>query len=59
MFRYLTAATLLLFALASHAQPNTGGPDPINGAPIDGGLTLLAAGGAAFAVRRLRLRRRK
>jgi len=49
-------AALLLFALVGHAQPSSGGPTP---APIDGGISVLLAGGAAYAVRRLRGRGRK
>ena len=55
MFRFLPLVALLLFALVSHAQPSTGGPTP-TGAPIDGGISVLLAGGAAYAVRRLRRR---
>jgi len=57
---------LLAGAGAQHAaaQPNSGGPQP--GAaptgpiatPIDGGASLLLAGGVAYGLRRLRQRRR-
>jgi hypothetical protein len=47
-------AALMLLAFASHAQPSSGGPTP---APIDGGISVLLAGGAAYAVRRLRNRK--
>jgi hypothetical protein len=47
-------AALMLLALVSHAQPSSGGPTP---APIDGGISVLLAGGAAYAVRRLRRRK--
>lgn len=58
MFRFLPLAALLLFALTSQAQPGSGGPTPgpATGAPIDGGISVLLAGGAAYAVRRLRRR---
>jgi len=57
MFRILPVAALLLLALVSHAQPNSGGPTPNpTGVPIDGGISVLLAGGAAYAVRRLRRR---
>lgn len=61
MLRLLTTATLLFVALASQAQPSSGGPTPapVTGAPIDGGISVLMASGAAYAVRRLRQRRRK
>ena len=55
MFRFLPVVALLLVALVSHAQPGSGGPTP-TGAPIDGGISVLLAGGAAYAVRRLRRR---
>jgi len=58
MLRFLPLAVLLLLAVASHAQPSNGGPTPNpTGAPIDGGVSLLLAGGAAYAVRHLRRRR--
>jgi hypothetical protein len=59
MLRYLTTAALLLFVLTSQAQPSSGGPTPVTGAPIDGGISILLASGAAYAVRHLRQRRRK
>lgn len=59
MLRYLITATLLCLALASQAQPGSGGPTPGTGVPIDGGISVLVASGAAYAVRRLRQRRRK
>ncbi|WP_233635863.1 PID-CTERM protein-sorting domain-containing protein [Hymenobacter setariae] len=55
MLRFVPLVALLLFALVSHAQPGSGGPTP-TGAPIDGGLSVLLAGGAMYAVRRLRRR---
>jgi hypothetical protein len=72
MLRTLLVATLFLCALAGYAQPGSGGPTPGSGgstpgsggptpdptgAPIDGGVSLLLAGGAAYAVRHLRRRR--
>ena len=57
----------LLFTLALFLQgtpgspsgppglPNNGGP--VQAVPVDGGLSLLAAAGGAYAVRRLRARR--
>ena len=61
MLRYLTTAALLLFVLTSQAQPGSGGPTPgpVTGVPIDGGVSILLASGAAYAVRHLRQRRRK
>lgn len=55
MTRFLPLIAFLLLALASHAQPGSGGPTP-QGAPIDGGASLLLASGAAYAVRQLRRR---
>jgi hypothetical protein len=63
MLRTLLVAALSLVTLASYAQPGSGGPTPgtpapdPTGAPIDGGVSLLLAGGAAYAVRHLRRRR--
>lgn len=57
-------AFLLLFLLTAasvNAQgPGSGGPQPGGSpteVPIDGGASLMLAGGAAFALRRLRKRR--
>ena len=59
MLRSLTTAALLFLALGSQAQPS-GGPSPLpNGAPIDGGASLLLAGGAAYVVRQIQQRRKK
>lgn len=58
MLRFTTAAIFLCTALASQAQPSSGGPTPVTGVPIDGGISVLVAGGAAYALRRLRQRRR-
>jgi hypothetical protein len=60
MLRYLpTSALLLLVALATQAQPSSGGPTPVDGVPIDGGISLLAASGVAYSITRLRQRRRR
>ncbi|MCB2379123.1 hypothetical protein LGH70_16095 [Hymenobacter sp. BT635] len=52
------AAFLLLLISASPARaqgPGTGGPRPgATNAPIDGGVGLLVAAGAAYTLRRLR-----
>ncbi len=54
----LITAACLLFALASQAQPGTGGPGPgTQNVPIDGGASIAVAAGAAYAVRRLKQRR--
>ena len=58
----LVLATTAL-ALAQGAPP-TGGPVPgtppdPTAVPIDGGISLLLAGGVAYGVKRLRNRRRK
>ncbi|WP_400192150.1 PID-CTERM protein-sorting domain-containing protein [Hymenobacter sp. B81] len=56
----LLAAALLLSAPAALAQgnPGSGGPQPgqPTAVPIDGGASLLLAGGAAYALARLRRR---
>ena len=44
------------------AQPNNGGPGPDpdpTTTPIDGGVSLLLAGGVAYGIKRLRARRKK
>jgi hypothetical protein len=42
-------------ALATHAQPSTGGPAPQPAAvPLDGGASLLVATGVALGWRKLR-----
>jgi len=56
MRNFSLLAALVLLAFVSHAQPSSGGPTP---APIDGGISVLLAGGAAYAVRRLRGRKAK
>ncbi|MFD2784123.1 PID-CTERM protein-sorting domain-containing protein [Hymenobacter rubripertinctus] len=58
----LLALTLLLPASAALAQgPGSGGPvpDPTDptAVPLDGGASLLLAGGVAYGLRRLRARR--
>lgn len=63
MLRYCITACLLFFMLASQAQPSTGGPAPSSpeaptAVPLDGGASLLLAGGAAYGLRRLRQLRR-
>ena len=55
-----TALLVILWMLASpaaHAQPTSGGPGPEpapTDTPLDGGASLLLAGGVAYALRRLR-----
>ncbi|GAB2941275.1 hypothetical protein GCM10027048_02180 [Hymenobacter coalescens] len=58
-------AFVLLLASAAQAQtPGSGGPAPGNeppadptAVPLDGGASLLLAGGAAYALNRLRKRK--
>ena len=64
LLRFGAAALLLglLITPAARAQdPGSGGPQPGNpdptAVPIDGGASLLLAGGAAYALRYLRQRR--
>ena len=58
MLRSLLPATLLFVALTGHAQPSGGpSPQPVAGAPIDGGASLLLAGGVGYVLRRVRQRR--
>jgi len=56
-FSYILTGLLLGVALAAHAQPSTGGPQPQPAAtavPLDGGASLLLAGGAAYGLRLLK-----
>ncbi|WP_035562619.1 PID-CTERM protein-sorting domain-containing protein [Hymenobacter sp. IS2118] len=59
----LTALSLTLSALSglpALAQPSSTGPRPDaapTAVPIDGGATLLLAGGVAYGLRRLRQRK--
>ena len=59
----LTLLTLLLAGTgAARAQaPATGGPTPSGptAIPLDGGASLLLAGGIAYGLRRLKQRRQK
>jgi len=64
----LPAMVIMLSATAiSMAQPGGGGPEPGPGnggggatdVPVDGGISLLLAGGVAYGVKHLRDRRRK
>ncbi|MDO7885242.1 PID-CTERM protein-sorting domain-containing protein [Hymenobacter cheonanensis] len=64
MNRIFLLATLLLAAAAGYAQsPTTGGPTPqaptATEVPLDGGASLLLAGGVAYGLKRLRLRRQR
>ena len=64
MLKHLLFAAALLLALGAQAQaPADGGPAPAAPAatdtPLDGGASLLLAGGIGYAVRRLRQRRQK
>lgn len=69
-FRLLcgTAFSLLLSSAAQAQLPGSGGPTPgappivpddgPTAVPIDGGVSLLLAGGATYGLRKLRQRRR-
>jgi hypothetical protein len=64
MFKFLLSAALLVAAgTAARAQPGSGGPGPgtppitPTDVPLDGGASLLLAGGVAYGLRRLRQRR--
>lgn len=53
----IVAGLCLLTTTAARAQPGSGGPAPAGGptsTPIDGGATLLLAGGVGYALKRLR-----
>jgi hypothetical protein len=53
----LTLAVLVIGATIVMAQPAPMLPNAPAQAPIDGGLSLLAAGGAVYAYRKLRKNR--
>ena len=54
----LLLTLLALATLDAHAQPSSGGPTPTpTQTPIDGGASLLLAGGLGYALRKLRQRR--
>jgi len=55
---YLLIFLLSITALAAHAQPSDPGGDP-DSAPIDGGLSLLIAGGVGYGVKKLKEKRKK
>jgi len=60
-------AVILAFSGALLAQPGSGGPGPgtpvtpvtPTDVPLDGGASLLLAGGVAYGLKRLRERRKK
>ncbi len=53
-----TALCVLFIAGTAYAQPSSGGPTPVTSVPIDGGASLLLAGGVAMGLKKLRDRRR-
>jgi hypothetical protein len=53
----LTIALVLLLTTIIMAQP-PGLPSPPSQAPIDGGLSLLAAAGGGYAIKKLRDKRK-
>lgn len=62
----LLPTLLLLVAMGEMvlAQPGTGGPSPGTPAnptniPLDGGISLLLAGGVAYGIKHLKNRRKK
>ena len=63
-FAPLLLAVLTLFSAPANAQPGSGGPNPTGPAgptavPLDGGASLLLAGGLAYGLRHLRNRNKK
>jgi hypothetical protein len=49
---------MAITAIKAHAQPTDPGNDPDN-APIDGGLSLLIAGGVGYGIKRAKEKRNK
>lgn len=54
---YCLLFLLLIIGISSHAQPPDIGGD-VDGAPIDGGLSLLVAAGVGYGARKLKQRRK-
>jgi hypothetical protein len=54
---YLLVVILVITIFKLHAQPTDPGGDV--DAPIDGGLSLLIAGGVGYGVKKIRERRKK
>jgi hypothetical protein len=58
-------AVVLAFSEVILAQPTTGGPQPGSptvdptAIPLDGGVSMLLAGGVAYGIKHLRNRRKK
>jgi hypothetical protein len=63
LFGACLVLSLLTLSVQAQTDPGSGGPVPgaqdPTAVPIDGGASLLLAGGAAYALNRLRQRRRK
>ena len=62
LIRLLPALALLVaVGGAVMAQPGSGGPTPgaVTAVPVDGGISLLLAGGVAYGLQHLRNRRKK
>jgi hypothetical protein len=55
---YLCLTIFLALALVSLASAQPGFPEPSQ-APIDGGLSLLAAAGGGYAIKKLRDRKKE
>ncbi len=57
----MLVAIWALASISALAQPGSGGPDPgapaATETPLDGGASLLLAGGVAYGLRKLRTRR--
>ncbi|MCX6186875.1 MAG: hypothetical protein NTU43_07760 [Bacteroidetes bacterium] len=57
----MSAAIMLLLAVAAQAQPGAGGgfgDDPID-VPVDGGLSILAVAGIGYGIKKLKERNKK
>jgi len=54
---YLLIVLLSITAIAAHAQSDPGGDT--ESAPIDGGLSLLIAGGVGYGIKKIREKRKQ
>ncbi len=54
----LLIVVILLIPALVHAQPDNTPGDPDSAAPIDGGLSLLIAGGVGYGIKKIKEKRK-